>query len=115
MSLKCFVIGLIWIKSVNSHSFIVSLFVYYVSRNTIAYVTHVSIQEALFDNSYRPIIDHLHYIVGHGIIAVLRVLFESLRLAEKIAAPIYTLCDQPISVDFTNQKNKLAVHMKANK
>ena len=61
MSLKCFVIGLIWIKSVNSHSFIVSLFVYYVSRNTIAYVTHVSIQEALSDNSYRPIIDHLLY------------------------------------------------------
>ena len=61
MSLKCFVIGLIWIKSVNSHSFIVSLFVYYVSRNTTAYVTHVSIQEALSDNSYRPIIDHLLY------------------------------------------------------
>ena len=36
-------------------------------------------QEALSDNSYRLIIDHLHYIVGHGIIAILRVLFESLK------------------------------------
>ena len=35
--------------------------VYYASRKAIAYITHVSIHESLSDNSYRLIIDHLHY------------------------------------------------------
>ena len=35
MSLKCFVTGLMWIKSVNSHFLLLVKSIYYVSHNTI--------------------------------------------------------------------------------